>query len=87
MAVVVPIMSSVLKCRNTTILFPAVVGNITRQFLTSLSKSMDVLYLAYMLWNTITTHQVHGAGLGGQCLLRAWHPPVLVLLCHQAFLC
>ena len=55
---VVPIMSSVLKWRDTTILLLAVVGNITGQFITSFSKSMEVLYLAYvlwMLWNTITT--------------------------------
>ena len=55
---VVPIMSSVLHWRDTTILILAVVGNITGQFLTSFSKSMGVLYFAYvlwMLWNTITT--------------------------------
>ena len=55
---VVPIMSSVLQWRDTTILIIAVLGNITGQFLTSFSKSMGVLYFAYvlwMLWNTITT--------------------------------
>ena len=55
---VVPIMSSVLHWRDTTILIIAVLGNITGQFLTSFSKSMGVLYFAYvlwMLWNTITT--------------------------------
>ena len=51
-------MSSYLKWSDTTIIIIAVIGNITGQFLTAFSKSMSVLWVAYvlwMLWNTITT--------------------------------
>ena len=51
-------MSSYLKWSDTTIIIIAVIGNITGQFLTAFSKSMAVLWVAYvlwMLWNTITT--------------------------------
>ena len=54
----VPFMSSYLKWSDITIIIIAVIGNITGQFLTAFSKSMTMLWVAYvlwMLWNCITT--------------------------------
>ena len=51
-------MSSYLKWSDITIIIIAVIGNITGQFLTAFSKSMTMLWVAYvlwMLWNCITT--------------------------------
>ena len=51
-------MSSYLNWSDITIIIIAVIGNITGQFLTAFSKSMTMLWVAYvlwMLWNSITT--------------------------------
>ena len=60
----VPFMSSYLKWSDITIIIIAVIGNITGQFLTAFSKSMTMLWVAYvlwMLWNCITTISRFGA--------------------------
>eukprot|EP00092_Neocalanus_flemingeri_P036288 GFUD01039510.1.p1 GENE.GFUD01039510.1~~GFUD01039510.1.p1 ORF type:complete len:539 (-),score=81.11 GFUD01039510.1:778-2394(-) len=55
---VVPLLSGVLKCRDTTILMLAVFFNIVAHFIAAFNDKLFVLYICYVLWmlsNTITT--------------------------------
>ena len=55
---VVPFLSGVLKCRDTTILMIAVLFNIIAQLIVAFNNKIWVLYICYVLWmlfNTITT--------------------------------
>ena len=55
---VIPLLSSVLKCRDTTILFLAVLSNIIASYIVAFNSEVWVLYACYVLWmlnSTITT--------------------------------
>ena len=76
-------MSSYLKWSDITIIIIAIIGNITGQFLTAFSKSMTMLWVAYvlwMLWNCITTisRSIRLEG-GRNCFLNFY-----VRICQQA---